>query len=278
MMQTHLPHEEWLNDAKKVPVGQSRRVYHGAEKRPNLQVYNNADSWSSWCYACSLGGKVRKEVLEKVVEAPPEFRKYLSSSDCCTLEQLAVQHPDKFKRLVLLLHRKHMSTALLRPYKPLYNLTDDRLVLGWYGAYIGRDCTERHHAKWFKYHNAGVPMDYVYLQGEKTGSTQEPVILTEDLFSAIKVRHYTGYSTLCCLGTHISDAIITFLTRTKYPPYYPVLAFDGDAAGRKAKHSASKRLGIRGVEFTAVRVPDNQDPKDLNPLELNDLFQFLGDM
>ena len=268
-----MQHYEWLNDAKKVPVGQSRRVYHGAEKRPNLQVYNNSDSWSAWCYACGEGGKVRKEVLERVVEAPPEFRKYLSSSDCCTLDELAQQHPDKFKRLVLLLHRKHMSTALLKPYKPLYNLTDDRLVLGWYGSYIGRDCTEKHHAKWFKYHNAGVPMDYVYLQGEKTGSTQEPVILTEDLFSAIKVRHYTGYSTLCCLGTHISDAIITFLTKTQYPPYYPVLAFDGDTAGDKAKRTASKRLSIRGVQFAAVRVPDDHDPKDLTPLELNKLFE-----
>lgn len=268
---------EWLNDAKKVPVGQKRRVYHGAEKRPNLEVYNNADSWSCWCYACNDGGKVRKEVLERVVEAPTKFQKYLSSTDCCTLESLSEHHPEKFKRLVLLLHRKCMSTALLAPYKPLYNLTDDRLVLGWYGSYIGRDCTEKHHAKWFKYHNAGVPMEYVYLQGANSQDSREPVILTEDLFSAIKVKHYTGYSTLCCLGTRIHDAIILFLTADRDVPFYPVSTFDGDKAGEKAARTAAQRLSIRGVEYTSVTIPDNYDPKDLSHTELNELFKFLGE-
>lgn len=268
-----MQHYEWLDDAKKVPVGQKRRVYHGAEKRPNLEVYNNSDSWSAWCYACGEGGKVRKEVLERVVEAPPKFQKYLSPKDCCTLQELAQHQPSKFKQLVLLLHRKCMSTALLAPYSPVYCLTDDRLVFTFKGASVGRDVTERSHAKWLHYYSP-TPMDYVYLQGEKTGSTQEPVVLTEDLFSAIKVRHYTGYSALCCLGTHISDNIITFLTKTKYPPYYPVLAFDGDAAGDKAKRTASKRLSIRGVEFAAVKIKDGYDPKDYTCSELQALFNF----
>lgn len=268
-----LHRSEWLADAERVPVGQHRRVYHGAERRPNLVVYNNTDSWSCYCHACHDGNKVYKQVLQKAVEVPTVMRKYLSTTDCCTLPELAQKHPDKFKRLVVLLHRKRMSTALLTPYEPLYNLTDDRLVLGFNGAYVGRDCTERSHSKWFHYYTV-TPLDYVYLQGSFTLGTREPVVLTEDLFSAIKVKHYTGLSTLCCLGTHVSDSIVGFLTYPRADKVmYPVLAFDGDAAGDTAKKVASTRLQIRGVPFTSVRVPDGNDPKDLSPSELQELFK-----
>lgn len=275
MLQKRLPNEEWLRDAQRVPVGQGRRVFHGAEKRPNLQVYNNSDSWSCWCHACGVGAHVPKQVLQAVPEAPPELRKYLSASDCVTLSELARGHSEKFRRLVLLLHKKRMSTALIAPYSPVYNLVDDRLVFTFGSNHIGRDCTERHNAKWFKYYSKE-PLDFLYLRGENSGGTREPLILVEDLFSAIKVNKYTGYSTLWCQGTHVSDAIIGFIT---YPSraFYPVLAFDGDSAGRKATLVAKKRLDIRGVPYCTVQVPAGLDPKDLNHTELNELFNFLGD-
>lgn len=267
---------EWLDLAQKVPVGQSRRYFHGAETRPNLVVYNNATSYSAWCHSCQTSGYKPKQVLQAVPEAPPQLHKYLSASDCVTLSELARGHSEKFKRLVLLLHKKRMSTALIAPYKPVYNLLDNRLVFTFNGNSVGRDCTERHHAKWFHYQSTSTPLDFLYLQGENTYSTREPLILVEDLFSAIKVNRYTGYSTLWCQGTYVSDAIIGFIT---YPSrvFYPVLAFDGDSAGDKARRTASKRLGIRGVEFSAVEVPDDLDPKDLSCTELNELFNFLGE-
>lgn len=269
---------EWIRDAQKVPVGQSRRVYHGAETRPNLVVYNNTDSWSAWCHSCQTNAYVPKAVLQRVDTSAPVFHKYLSVADCVTLPELARGHPSKFKQLVLLLHQKHMSTALLQPYSPVYCLTDDRLVFTFKGHSVGRDCTGRSHAKWLHYHSTHSPMDYLYLQGNNTESTREPVVLVEDLFSCIKVHRYTGLSTLWCKGTHISDAIIAFLT---YPrqgaTLYPVLAFDGDAAGDKAKRTASKRLSIRGVPYSSVQVPEGLDPKDLNHNELTELFKFLGE-
>lgn len=265
---------EWLDLAERVPVGQHRRHYHGAERRPNLVVWNNPDSWSAWCHACHEGGKVMKEVLQPIAELVPVFQKYLSLSDCCTLSELSTAHPARFKRLVVLLHQKGMSTTLLAPYSPLYSLIDDRLVLGWQGRYVGRDCTGKHHAKWLVYHNnSHVPMDYLYLQGENTCKTREAVVLTEDVFSAIKLNAYTGLSTLWCMGTHVSDAIIAFLITCTKPVRYPVLAFDGDTAGDKAARVAAKRLGIRGVGFSTVQVPRGLDPKDLTPLQINNLFK-----
>lgn len=266
---------EWIKDAQNVPVGQSRRVYHGAETRPNLVVYNNPDCYSAWCHSCQESGYVPKEVLQRVDTSAPVFHKYLCAADCMTLPELSVAHPEKFKRMVLLLHRKHMSTALLAPYKPVYNVVDDRLVFTFKGASVGRDCTEKSHAKWLHYHNSAEPLDFLYLQGKKADCIREPIVLVEDLFSAIKVHKYTGLSTMWCKGTHISDDIIAFLT---YPRalgdfFYPVLAFDGDTAGYKATRTAHKRLEIRGVEHSIVNVPEGCDPKDLSHIELNELFQ-----
>lgn len=266
-MQRH----EWLSLAQKVPVGQSRRFYHGAESRPNLKVWNKPDSWSCYCHACHEGATVYKEVLQRVTETPVVLQKYLSSTDCCTLPELARLHPQRFKRLVVLLHKKRMSTALIAPWKPVYNLTDDRLVFTFGGCSIGRDCTERSHAKWFHYYSQK-PMDFLYLQGENTHSTREPIVLTEDLFSAMKVQQYTGLSALCCFGTLMQDSIIAFLVDPS-SAFYPVLAFDGDSAGRKATQDAKKRLGIRGVSYYVSTVPEGCDPKDLSPIELNELFK-----
>ena len=266
-------HSEWLDLAKRVPVGQSRRHYHGAENRPNLVCYNNPDSYSAWCHSCQTSGYYPKEVLQRVDTSAPVFHKYLSVADCVTLPELARLHPERYKRLVVLLHKKRVSTALLAPYNPVYCLVDERLVFTFKGVSIGRDCTERSPSKWLVYHNAD-PLDYVYLQGGITHRTREPIVLTEDLFSAIKVKHYTGLSALCCLGTRIHDSIVQFLTAREF---YPVLAFDGDEAGYKATRAASKRLSIRDVPFTSVVIPENLDPKDLSHTELLTLFKGVVD-
>lgn len=193
----------------------------------------------------------------------------------------------KYKALVLLLHEKRMSTALLEPYNPMYNTEDDRLVFRFNGIDIGRDCTGRSPAKWLHY-DRDDRAEYVYLKGKIIGST-EPMILVEDLFSAIKVNHYTGYSTLCCLGTRISDEIIRALGSVAKPVVseqarsvpeggvhrIAVAAFDGDSAGRTAERSLINRCSLRGLGYRTVRIPDGLDPKDLSPLELNETFKFL---
>ena len=90
---------EWLDEAKKVPVGQHRRVYHGAERRTSLVVWNNEDSWSAYCHACGTGGKVWKKSLQRVEVEAPVYRKYLNLKQCVTLPVLAQHYPSKCLRL-----------------------------------------------------------------------------------------------------------------------------------------------------------------------------------
>lgn len=265
---------EWINLAKKVPCGQSRRHYHGSENRPNLIVFNNPDSWSSYCHSCKTSGIVKKQYMQKVDEvAPPKVQKYLSERDVVTLEHLSEKHTERFKRLVLLLHRKHMSLAVLAPLCPVYSLTDERLIFRFPHLDLGRDCTERSPAKWLHYHNSRYPYgtaQFVYLQGTNAYETREPVILTEDLFSAQKVRFYTGYSTMCILGTRLDDTALKFVLDR-----YVVCATDGDSAGHKAAQMLKQRCNLFSIPYTKATIPEGLDPKDLTPPQLIDLFKFL---
>lgn len=272
---------EWLDQCKHVPVGQSRRVYHGAEGRPNLVLYNNPDSWSAYCHSCKEGGKVMKTMMEPVDTSAPVFHKYLSTKDLVTLKGM---EPRAYKDLVNLLHDKGMSTALFKGLNVFYNTADQRLVFRFKGVDIGRDCTGRSPAKWLHYHNDN-PAEYVYLQG-KTVREYEPVIMTEDLFSAIKINYYTGYSAMCCLGTRITDEIVKSFsglsgdakersTNILRKERVAVFAFDGDGAGDRARRDASNRFGLRSIPFVSVSIPRGLDPKDLSAAELINLFKFL---
>lgn len=273
---------EWLDLCKRVPVGQSRRVRHGAEGRPNMVLYNNSDSWSAWCHSCHEGGRVNKEYFEPVDTSVPVMRKYLDTSSLMLVNAMP---KDKYKEMVKLLHSKGMSTALLKGIKHYYNPVDERLVFRFKGLDIGRDLTGRSPAKWLHYDRDN-RAEYVYLQGKTVGST-EPVVLTEDIFSAIKINHYTGYSALCCLGTRISDEIIRFISGVVHTgakqdivhsepiTRIAVASFDGDIAGRRAERDLVNRLSLRGLGYRTVRIPDGLDPKDLNHSELIDLFKIL---
>lgn len=283
-----LHRSEWLEDAKKVPVGQHRRVYHGAEPTPALVLWNNEDSWSCYCHRCHEGGKVYKQVLEKVDESVPVYRKYFNLKDTCSLSDLASKHPDKYKRMVLLLHDKGMSTALFKGYNVKYNLVDDRLCFIFNGVVIGRDCRNTGNAKWLMYHSDN-QSSHVYLQGRKTGKTCEPVIFTEDLFSAIKVNHYTGFSTLWIQGTRLSDDIILrFIEpintmenlRDKSSRLNPVavLSLDSDSAGYSAVRSITNRFNLLGLPIRNVDIPVGLDPKDLKPHEMINIYKHLEDL
>lgn len=260
---------EWLDQAKKVPVGQKRRVYHGAEMTPAMDVWNNEDSWSCYCHRCHAGGKVYKQFLQRVNPEQPVYRKYLNTKDLITIDELYSTDKLKYKRLMKLLHDKGMSMITIAALKPMYNKVDDRLVFRFKGVDIGRDCTGLHGAKWLVYHSDN-PSGYVYLQGKNPYCTREPVILCEDLFSAQKVRYYTGWSSLFLMGTNFKDETAHFLMSR-----LPVIATDGDAAGWAARKVIRTRCEMFNIPVQSVGVPVGLDPKDMKPMELINLFKHL---
>lgn len=258
---------EWLAQAKKVPVGQKRRVQHCAEPTKAMDVYNNDDSWACYCHRCHEGGSVRKQYVEDVVDVAPQFRKYLNIRSCISLDALYKLDSYKYSRLVLLLHDKGMSTTTIAPLNPMYNTEDDRLVFKFKGVHIGRDTTGLSSMKWFKYHVDDVS-GYAYLQGKNEFCNLEPVIITEDLFSAQKIRYYTGCSVMPLFGTSLKDDALVLLSDK-----LPVLCLDGDLGGWKATTEITKKLNLYSIDYKVLKVPDGLDPKDLKPNELIELVR-----
>lgn len=259
---------EWLDLAKQVPVGQKRRVVHGAECTKAMDVWNAPESWSAFCHRCHAGGRVYKQYIQKVEVTAPEYKRYLDTSKLIPFVDCT---RDVQRTIVKLLHDKGMSLTTVRDLKPMYNTSDKRIVFRFEGVFIGRDTTGLSPAKWSIYHNDN-QRGYVYLQGNKVHHTREIVILTEDLFSAQKIRYYTGHSTVCLLGTNFKQDTAHFLLDKEV-----VVATDGDLAGDKARHVIKRRCELFGIPTQSVIIPSGLDPKDLSPLTLTKLFGGLGE-
>lgn len=262
-------HDEWLDQAKAVPVGQKRRVRHGAESTKAMDVWNNNDSWSVYCHRCHESSKVYKQFLEKPDLSVPVFRKYLDYSACITLQELAVAHPLKYRATIVLLQSKGVSTTILRSLNPMYCLTDDRLVFRFNGVDIGRDATGRSPVKWLKYYQDN-SKGFVYLKGTNTQNVCKVVVLCEDLFSCAKVTWYTGYSTMCLLGTRFEDQKVHFILNNQLS----VLgAFDDDKGGEFGHRTVRGRCNALSIPYYQVPVPRGLDPKDLKPIELKQIIE-----
>jgi hypothetical protein len=247
-------HSEWLDQAQRVPVGQKRRVYHGAERTPAMDVWNNDDSWSAYCHRCHESARVSKGYIEKLEEV--QEVEYLNVNDIVSLDVMRSKHIYWYKVLVQHLHAKGVSTTIIEPYRPMFNTKDKRLVFRLDGTDIGRDLTGKSVMKWRVYRTV---KGYVYLQGK------DSIVLCEDLYSSMKVHHYTGKSVMCLLGTGINDAKINKILSTENTVN---IMLDGDDAGRDGTSSITKRLSSLGIPFKVIEVLEGNDPKDLKPIEL----------
>ena len=105
------------------------------------------------------------------------------------------------------------------------------------------------------------------MQGKNGHGIRERVILTEDLFSAIKVHVYTGYSVCWLGGTRFDDKVVVLLLDKDV-----AVATDGDKAGDDAYTLIRKRCDLFNIPHKRMVIPTGYDPKDLKPHELEALL------
>lgn len=261
---------EWLTDAKNVPVGQKRRVYHGAEPTAALDVYNNIDSWSAYCHRCKQSGYVRKQMVAKASVIAPIKRKYLPSN-LVPLSTLHRTDESTWRSIVLLLFRKGVSVELLSKYNPMYSPTDCRLVFKFAGVNVGRDVTELNPSKWFVYAN-GNPKHYVYLQNEKRARYTKYVAVVEDLFSAIKIHAYTGLDTLWMMGTNFKESILECVMDS-----HLIVFTDGDKAGQDCSRKINNVCDLFDIPCEVINTRQGYDPKDYTGNELREVLKEYTD-
>lgn len=234
-----LPPDEWLQDAQRLSVGQHDRVYHGAEHRRNMVVWNKPDCWSCYCHACNEGGIVYKEHASLVqVPEPPVV----------LLKPPTVLESPEIPQVYKHLQEKGVSLTILRKYKPQFSPIDKRLVLTDGSAVLGRDLTGRAPAKWCNYN-----MQRVFKTCSHHGKL---LVLTEDVYSAAKIQYYyPEVSSMALMGTRLHRECIQLLTATTGVCAW----FDADTAGRSATQAvrlACRAIGVPFVTTSGIRAVD----------------------
>lgn len=256
----------WLALAKQVPVGSSLRVYHGAERRPNMVVRNLPDKWSAYCFHCKEYASKRKDfVMVKEEQAIMNNTKELKAVSLCDdkAQWVAPLHD-----IVSFLHEKHMSFSLIQPYNPEWDTERNRLVLTLPEGKLGRDIYGLSKAKWFVYNNT-------VTYGSTCGTNQiikDKVILTEDIFSAIKAQAYAPeWQAIALLGSNLNKDLLRRIIRTK--PHVHVM-LDNDDAGIKGASKVVKKLRLHGISV-AYSFPTHGDPKDMNKEWFDERLNYL---
>lgn len=260
---TGIPHEEWLEQAKALPVGRSNRVYHAGERRPNLIVFNNEDNWSCWCHSCHTGGFVPKQHVRLSTGQKQRARGAVLPSDGKPLEELSAADT---RRVAKHLASKGMDVKHLVGTDPTYSPSEDRLLLRCTGGVIGRALHETY-VKWCCYRN-GLGGTASFAEHPSTNYS-DTIVLTEDYYSALKVRWAMGTraNAIALLGTSAADSLAVRLLGK-----HVVLMLDGDAAGRLGSDRVQRRLWGLGVSCRTVYVPDGLDPKDMQRKQIQEVL------
>ncbi len=253
-----IPEDLWLHRAKRLPVGQSERIRHLNERRPNLCIGNAVDRWWCYCQACKQGGVVQKTHVRLDV-SPERTRSNLTlPNDMRTLEQceLNVQ-----AAITMFLHSKGMDFMYLPPL--WYSESRKRLLMQHTRHWLGRDVTGDALEKWLTYNGA------LYLHSNR----YKPVaVVVEDAFSFYKVSWACPeVDVYCALGTQIKDALVVLLKTHQEVRWM----FDGDPAGYHGARKGAQRMRGLGVHSYECCAPPMKDPKDLTVQQIRN--NILGD-
>lgn len=254
-----IPLDQWLDKAKRVPIGQSRRVYHGQERTPAMTVKNLPDRYTAYCHRCHEGAVHLKSHASLVqVEVQQRFMPW--PQDSCPIDD----SPDKYRIWQFLISKGMDYNYFFEGVPVLYSAKQQRLLVatsqGWLGRAIGGQLP-----KWCTY---GTPAVFGLAPGEVIGSQ---VILVEDYFSKLKIRWAVpGITSIALLGTSLPDKLVAALIAAK-PDAIAVL-LDADKAGQRGSRDVLKRLQGLGFHSFNIQPPDDRDPKELRRGELTKLI------
>lgn len=260
-----LPTNEWLSDAKRIAVGSTNRVYHGAERRPNLVVRNLQDRYTAYCHSCKEGGVVMKDVVRVTAN---EFKTTPLSTNPglllrIDLESLNVPVP----KIVEFLHSKDMSLFTLQAQAPMWSAKDQRIVFCTPDQVLGRDITGKSPAKWHMYRGA-----HNYARAKDVSLEDKVVVLTEDFFSAAKGQHYCpDYVFVALVGTVLHPDLAVELMKAKHV----ILCLDGDDAGWHGATSIARKLNLLGIPYELRFPPAGKDPKNMDASWWENVFPNL---
>lgn len=269
-----IPREEWLPAAQRLSIGRKLRIRHSCGQTASLDVYNNADAWSAYCFRCKEKGWVPKEhqsVRRAVVEPDritPVPATVVQLSDATQYEQ---------NRIWELLCRKGCPPGVIPEEMLWYERSVQRLMLRSGTLALGRALDQRRLPKWLCYGAwHGLPMVWTTRHGAVgtqpvASAHPSSVVLTEDALSAHKVAKAidtfapeSSLVVIATLGTIVTDRFLPYVVNRPTV----VCMYDGDPAGQAGFIAMRKRLAVWGQPVLDRR-PASGDPKN------NDLAEII---
>lgn len=255
----YLDREDYLEQAKLLPKGRSKRIEHFCGEGPVLKIEHTKDGLSAYCFRCGESGFTahvrqtlsqfdflqQKEALNEVyktMELPSDFTTAIPQDHALWLYKAGIGVLD-INRLGF-----GYSERLSRVILPVY--ADGTLV------YLQARAT-RFPEQQPKYLNiAGANKGAIlYRQAplDLPPLLDNTVVLTEDILSAARIGAVTTSFSL--LGTKLSDG-----QANKIGVYDTVIFWlDGDDAGIKGARKGSQKLQFLVNTIKVIRTP--LDPK-----------------
>lgn len=254
---------DWLSIAKNLPTGHKTRAdcpQCGRDTNTNAAIVNHQPKgYSLFCNACGYNPFVDKGVmtlaeLKQLKELNDAASRY-SDWDCrlpADAGKMAIPLEGRLWLYAAGLTESHISRygicyseSLRRVIIPVRNA---RQELVWYQA------RAVHAGQKPKYLQPSRDKgDTLFSTTIHAGSSEQVVIITEDILSTIKCES-AGYCAASILGTKISTGQINRLA--KFKRVYVWL--DGDSAGRKASSVVRKSMSL---VTDAVSIRTRKDPK-----------------
>lgn len=245
---------DWLPTAKGLAVGQSKRIYHGRESKPNLIVQNTPTEYRAWCHRCNKGGSVRKDHVTLTGDTPVIKPGAALPTDTVNI---GIEHYG------FLLSKGVDISKVPSSISVKYSPSHRRIIISNGTADVGRAVAPVQAGKWLSYGNTKVFACW----------GQDALVLTEDTLSALKVHYVTGYTAIALLGTRVSSNVIRCLQGQEVPIF---IMLDGDNAGDTASLSIHQRLTALGIKCKRVHTPWGYDPKDLDQSVIRELLTCDG--
>ena len=224
----------------------------------NLGVYSDG---GVYCYACGYfksGSAIKTLAREKDRGSASTTTTVCLPRDVdFSLPQKAWDHLSKYSltNLDALKHRIMWSEEWQRVIFPYF--AHDQLI-GWQGRYLGKE----NKAKWY---SQGILRDLMHICGyAPPAGNPRPIVLTEDVISAIRVGHVTQASPL--FGSHISTK-----AAMRYHKFFDniVIWLDKDKQMDSIKFTA--RLNNLGI--TTRNIITDKDPKEYTDTEIVDILK-----
>lgn len=249
-----LHREEWLKQAQQLSIGQKRRIMHGCGSA-SLDVYNNDDCWSAYCFRCHDSGRVNK-VHQSIIRRVQESNHIQPVPE--TVMKLSDATPYEQQRMWAMLVQKGCPPGVIPEELLCYERSVNRLMLRQGDQALGRALDSWRTPKWLAFGAwFGKPMVW------QTRAGAGVTVLAEDALSSYKVAkaielYAPGSSVrvIATLGTRITEAFLPYVAGDTI-----LCMYDGDKAGLDGFHAMRQRLRVWGKPVLDLRPPIG-DPKN----------------